>query len=35
MPPEVKDSLKGHMDAANNTPGNTATPPAPAAPGST
>ena len=35
MPPEVKDSLKGHMDAANNMPGNTATPPAPAAPGST
>ena len=34
MPPEVKDSLKGHMDAANNTPGNTATPPSPA-PGST
>src|SRR5512145_1325338 len=34
MPPEVKDSLKGHMDAANNMPANAAAPPA-AAPGST
>ena len=33
MPPEVKDSLKGHMDAANNSPSNVATPPP--APGST
>jgi cytochrome c-type biogenesis protein CcmE len=28
MPPEVKDSLKPHMDAANNNPANAATPPA-------
>jgi cytochrome c-type biogenesis protein CcmE len=34
MPPEVKDSLKGHMDAANNMPANSAAPPA-TAPGST
>ena len=26
MPPEVKDSLKPHMDAANNNPANAATP---------
>ena len=34
MPPEVKDSLKPHMDAANNATANSAVPPAPA-PGST
>jgi cytochrome c-type biogenesis protein CcmE len=34
MPPEVAESLKPHMDAANNAPENTATAPAPA-PGST
>jgi cytochrome c-type biogenesis protein CcmE len=34
MPPEVKDSLKGHMDAANNMPANSAAPPA-TVPGST
>ena len=34
MPPEVKDSLKPHMDAANNAAANSAVPPAPA-PGST
>ena len=34
MPPEVKDSLKPHMDAANNASANSAVPPAPA-PGST
>jgi cytochrome c-type biogenesis protein CcmE len=33
MPPEVKDSLKPHMDAANNKPGDAAAPPP--APGST
>jgi cytochrome c-type biogenesis protein CcmE len=35
MPPEVKDSLKGHMDAANNNPANNAAAPAGPAPGST
>jgi cytochrome c-type biogenesis protein CcmE len=34
MPPEVAESLKPHMDAANNAPENTATAPVPA-PGST
>ncbi len=34
MPPEVKDSLKPHMDAANNSAANSAVPPAPS-PGST
>jgi cytochrome c-type biogenesis protein CcmE len=35
MPPEVKDSLKGHMDAANNNPANNAASAAPYAPPST
>ena len=35
MPPEVKDSLKGHMDAANNNPANNAATPTGAPPGST
>jgi cytochrome c-type biogenesis protein CcmE len=35
MPPEVKDSLKGHMDAANNSTAASAVPTPAPSPGST